>query len=48
VIKPKGTVAIQALYDDVYREVAKATRGDQKPNIIDHRDDRSLPFALVM
>ena len=28
-------MTIQALYDDVYREVAKATRGDRNPNIID-------------
>jgi hypothetical protein len=42
-------VAIQALYDHVYREAAKATRDDQNPNIIDggHEYDRNFSVAVV-
>jgi len=40
-------VTIQAFYDDVYREVAKATRGDQNFNSIDRGNDRSLLLAAV-
>ena len=42
-----GTVTIQELHDYVYHEVAKATRGDQNPNIIDRGYDRNLPLAVV-
>jgi len=38
-------VIIKALYDDVYREVAKATRGDRIPTSFDlecEYTDRSL------